>query len=55
MNSKTLAAAVQAVINANNIAMEGAFLEGSIRLRAEEQEEEDHRQNPKNFSKSFLA
>ena len=35
MNSKTLAAA-QAVINTNNIAMEGAFLEGSIRLRAEE-------------------
>jgi hypothetical protein len=36
MNSKTLAAAAQAVINTNNIAMEGAFLEGSIRLRAEE-------------------
>ena len=27
MNFETLAAAAQAVINANNIAMEGAFLE----------------------------
>ena len=48
MNFETLAAAAQAVINANNTAMEGAFLEGSItRLRAEEQEEEDHRQKPR--------
>jgi hypothetical protein len=42
MNSKTQAAAAQAVINENN-----AFLEGNIRLRAEEQEEEDHRQKPR--------
>jgi hypothetical protein len=33
MNSKTLAAAAQAVIHANNIAMmEGAFLEGSTTI-----------------------
>jgi Plant transposon protein len=54
MNFETLAAAAQAVINANNIAMEGAFLEGSItRLRAEEQEEEDHRQKPRTSRRVF--
>jgi hypothetical protein len=41
MNSETLAAAAQAVINANNIAMEDA-------LRAARQGvEEDHRKKPR--------
>jgi hypothetical protein len=59
MNSKTLAAAAQAEINANNIAMEDAFLEGSITLSAARQamrsrrSKEYHMKKPKTCQRVF--
>jgi hypothetical protein len=59
MNSKTLAAAAQALINANNIAREDASLEGSIMLRAARQamssrrSKEDHRKKPRTSQRVF--